>query len=127
MLGKPKDKIVGVLPMCAEWFLQHDDTKSITISALEVYGISTQRIDIYDLLLENNLSAKKWKDKTTLSNNQQNIPEIMTKIDVATPEEAYNHISKAQLASHFAPTGKNPESSRGHIVFIISVVNIFYF
>jgi len=30
-------------------------------------------------------------------------------------------IERAHRASHFAPTGKNPESSRGHISFIIKV------
>merc|ERR1719427_1603922 len=31
-------------------------------------------------------------------------------------------VSTAQRASHFAPTGKNPESSRGHISFIVKVL-----
>ena len=29
MLGKPQQKIIGVLPMCVEWFLEHSQTKDI--------------------------------------------------------------------------------------------------
>ena len=31
-------------------------------------------------------------------------------------------IEKAQSAGHYAPTGKNPVSSRGHCMFLVKVI-----
>ena len=40
-------------------------------------------------------------------------------IDAGTDVNAL--IRRAQSAAHYAPTGKNPRSSRGHIVFIVAL------
>ena len=35
-------------------------------------------------------------------------------------------LQEAHLASHFAPTGKNPESSRGHVAFVAQVTQVLH-
>merc|ERR1719192_269166 len=43
------------------------------------------------------------------------------KVQIADAQDAHDRIIYAHNASHFAPTGKNPESSRGHVVFIATI------
>ena len=43
------------------------------------------------------------------------------KVEIADAQDAHDRIVYAHAASHFAPTGKNPESSRGHVVFIAKI------
>merc|ERR1712154_484488 len=42
-------------------------------------------------------------------------------VDIKDAGDAHDKIIYAHAASHFAPTGKNPESSRGHVSFIAKV------
>jgi len=43
---------------------------------------------------------------------------------VETKDDCFELVHYAQQASHFAPTGKNSHSSRGHLVFVVDVVNV---
>merc|ERR1712066_66318 len=40
---------------------------------------------------------------------------------VNTSDDGFRLVDEAHDASHFAKTGKNPESSRGHTVYIVKV------
>eukprot|EP01083_Nonionella_stella_P258978 884548_1 len=42
-------------------------------------------------------------------------------VDIKDAQDAHDKIIFAHAASHFAPTGKNPESSRGHVSFIAKI------
>jgi len=42
-------------------------------------------------------------------------------VTIKDMDDAYEKIKYAHAASHFAPTGKNPESSRGHVTFVAKV------
>eukprot|EP01084_Bolivina_argentea_P015145 28328_1 len=44
-----------------------------------------------------------------------------TSVDINDAQDAHDKIILAHAASHFAPTGKNPESSRGHVSFIAKI------
>ena len=45
-----------------------------------------------------------------------------TKIMLKDGEHGRQVIEKAQSAGHYAPTGKNPFSSRGHCMFLVNVI-----
>jgi len=62
---------------------------------------------------------RDWGDKfckTSLSERE------MVWVTPKDGEHSAKLVAQAQKASHYAPTGKNPESSRGHISFIVKVV-----
>jgi len=122
LLGKPKRKVVGILPMVLEYFLERAKDKDapptkVQISALEAFGHHVNRIEIYDLFDKKN-HTKNWGDK---EGNTMIARENATILSPKDAEEGRKLIEKAHAASHFAPTGKNPESSRGHISFIIKI------
>eukprot|EP00494_Astrolonche_serrata_P002496 UN02502 len=41
--------------------------------------------------------------------------------DIKTIDDGFALVDEAHDASHFAKTGKNPESSRGHTVYILKL------
>eukprot|EP00494_Astrolonche_serrata_P003399 UN03405 len=41
--------------------------------------------------------------------------------DINSVQDGFNLVDEAHDASHFAKTGKNPESSRGHTVYILKL------
>jgi len=93
--------------------------KKIELSVVETYGKHVSKIELFDLCDKNNLEMEEWKNKkgkTMLD---------MTKSIQRLPLENYNQsldiIHKIHMSSHFAPTGKNPKSSRGHTMFIVHV------
>merc|ERR1719373_59243 len=71
---------------------------------------------MFDLLDARNQGA--WNEK--VGKNMFNFEKIHTRV-ITNYEEAYEAVKFAQSCSHYAPTGKNPDSSRGHMVFIIDV------
>jgi len=117
LLGKPKRNVLGILPMVMDYFLKCENVK-VTLGAVEAFGHHVNKIELYDLFNENSQSkcwAEKWS-KTSLEERETVF---------VTPKDgihAIELVTKAQKASHFAPTGKNPESSRGHISFIVKVI-----
>jgi len=117
LLGKPKRNVLGILPMVLEYFLNCENVK-VTLGAVEAFGHHVNKIELFDLFNENSQSkcwSEKWS-KTSLDERETVF---------VTPEDGAHSVAlvtKAQKASHFAPTGKNPESSRGHISFIVKVI-----
>jgi len=118
MLGKPRLNIVGLLPMCLHWLLDQDKVESIHLSAIEAFGHHVAKIGLYDLFSKEN-DTMDWTKKK--GNPNLDPKEGITKIHLQSKEEATDNLLSAHARSHFAPTGKNPESSRGHIAFIISL------
>merc|ERR1711920_1155443 len=66
-----------------------------------------------------NSQSKSWAEKWSKTSLEESETVFVTPED---GEHAIKLVTKAQKASHFAPTGKNPESSRGHISFIVRVI-----
>merc|ERR1719242_2340282 len=117
MLGKPKLNIVGLLPRMLEQMVNTKSVDKVELSAVEAHGFHVAKIFLYDLFEEHNQVAD-WslkKGDTTLEMARAK------KVQIADAQDAHDRIVYAHNASHFAPTGKNPESSRGHVVFIATI------
>jgi len=117
LLGKPKRNVLGILPMVMEYFLKCENV-TVTLAAVEAFGHHVNKIELYDLFNENSQS-KSWAEKWSKTSLEERETVFVTPED---GEHAIKLVTKAQQASHFAPTGKNPESSRGHISFIVKVI-----
>jgi len=117
LLGKPKRGVLGILPMVMEFFLKCENVK-VTLGAVEAFGHHVNKIELYDLFNENSQS-RNWSEKMSKTTLNERDMKFVIPND---GQHAIELVSQAQKASHFAPTGKNPESSRGHISFIVKVV-----
>ena len=130
LLGKKKKnkqgkmvKITGVLPMMIQYLQQNCD--KVTLSAIEVYGIRKTKIQFYDLFDANKSSQKLWDKKkhisltpSTQDDKIWNVKSVQIDND---KNSAAKQVSIASKNAHFAATAKNPNSSRGHIAFIVTV------
>jgi len=115
LLGKPKRNVMGILPMVMGFFLEKDVT--VTLGAVEAFGHHVNKIELFDLF-NDNCQSRSWGEKfckTSLGEQE------MVWVAPESHQHAAELVAKAQKASHYAPTGKNPESSRGHISFIVKV------
>jgi len=117
LLGKPKRNVLGILPMVIEFFMKCPNT-TVTLGAVEAFGHHVNRIELYDLFNEN-CQSRDWSEKQSKTSLAEKEMVFVTPKDAA---DGIKLVSEAQKASHYAPTGKNPESSRGHISFIVRVV-----
>ena len=71
---------------------------------------------MFDLFDEKNICD--WAKKT----GERDISDdTRIKKEVTKTTDVGKLITQAQSAAHYAPTGKNPQSSRGHTAFIIEV------
>ncbi len=116
IVGEKQQNVIGVLPMCLQYFLKDERVQKITMQSVEIYGVSSQKIDIFDLMDQHNSTHCKWRDKKIVNNHSQFIS-----IDIDDAQNANDLVDKAWKSSHFAKTGTNPHSSRGHIAFIINI------
>ena len=117
MLGKPKLNIVGVLPMTLAYFINQKNVTKLELSAVEAFGHHVAKIYLFDLFNEKS-RPKEWDSKqgvTSLDSKKA------IKVQIKDAQDAHDKIIFAHAASHFAPTGKNPESSRGHVTFVATV------
>eukprot|EP01083_Nonionella_stella_P071268 191319_1 len=117
MLGKPKLNIIGILPRMLEYMCNQRNVSKVELSAVEAFGHHVAKIFLFDLYDPVN-QVKDWSLKkgiTTMAMAKAR------KEKIGDANEAFDKIIYAHAASHFAPTGKNPESSRGHVSFIASV------
>jgi len=119
LLGKQNLGVTGMLTQSLIEFINNEDVKEIKLRAVEAYGVTPAKIRLFDLLSDENHTGN-WSEKVGNSRLQIEGDQVSTKV-VKTKDDCYEIIRLAQEASHFAPTGKNPESSRGHIVFVIDV------
>eukprot|EP00494_Astrolonche_serrata_P024351 UN24609 len=100
------------------WFLTQKNVKEVKLSAVEGFGHHVAKIGLYDLFNKDNQTLD-WSKKVS---NSMLDPTRTTKKTIETKADAEKYVIEAHHASHFAPTGKNPESSRGHIAFIIHIL-----
>merc|ERR1719474_2091432 len=118
MLGKPKLGVKGLLPRTLEQFVNTDSVYKLELAAVEAFGHHVAKIELFDLYLPHN-QTPVWNDKK--GDTGQEMHRAIRK-EVTDIDSAYTLIRYAHSASHFAPTGKNPESSRGHVTFVSRVV-----
>ena len=114
---------IGVLPLMIEYLQTNSD--KVSLSAIEVYGIRKTKIHYYDLFDADKSSLKLWDKKIPIplmpSTQTDKIWDVKS-IDIDnTKNTAQKQVFFAAKNGHFAPTAKNPISSRGHIVFIVTV------
>mmetsp|Transcript_63274 Transcript_63274/g.100623 ORF Transcript_63274/g.100623 Transcript_63274/m.100623 type:complete len:666 (-) Transcript_63274:657-2654(-) len=117
MLGKPKLNIVGILPMTLQHIVKQPNVSKLELSGVEAFGHHVAKIYLFDLFRPDN-QVRQWdlkKGETTID------PKKAIRVEIADANDAHDKIIYAHAASHFAPTGKNPESSRGHVTFIATV------
>lgn len=116
MLGKPDRNVLGLLPRTLQWFT-NQNSGEIELSVCEAYSRNVMKIEIFDLLAKVN-DAKDWsakKGSTTMEVKK------LTKVKVKDYMHGYKTILQAQGNGHTAPTGKNPESSRGHTMYLVKI------
>merc|ERR1740123_3013164 len=100
-----------------EAMVKTPNVEKVELSAVEAHGFHVAKIFLYDLFEEHN-QVPDWslkKGDTTLEMKRAK------KVGIKDAQDAHDRIVYAHAASHFAPTGKNPESSRGHVVFIATI------
>eukprot|EP01084_Bolivina_argentea_P304686 526277_1 len=124
LLGNKYQNTTGILSMCLQYFLNHKTVSKLRISAVEIYGKSIQKINVFDLLDNHNLTNRIWKNKKLINERTANLHSQLTCIPITNQQQTIEFIENAQQASHFAQTGKNAQSSRGHIIFIITIERI---
>ena len=71
-------------------------------------------------VFQSNIEKEKWVQKK----GDLTDPEKACKIPLENPEQVFDIVTRAFNASHIAPTGKNPQSSRGHTVYIAHVKHV---
>jgi len=112
MLGIGNEQQPGLLQYSLKWLLKNSESRTLQLTAVEVYGIHSTRLDFFDLLKQ----PDDWASKVPLRALR-----MATDVTIRTPQECSDFILNAHKASHFAPTAKNPQSSRGHIAFVCRV------
>jgi len=117
MLGKPKLDIVGLLPRMLAYMVDQKSVAKVELAAVEAFGHHVAKIELYDLYDPEN-QTPIWQEKLGNSSLDMHAARVVAITDVL---DAHKKIVYAHAASHFAPTGKNPESSRGHVTFVAAV------
>jgi len=112
MMGVGSDGQTGILQHSLQWLLGKSETNSIELTAVEVYGIHHTKLEFFDLLVQ----PDDWASKEPLRSLRQ-----ANNLTLTTPHECHDIVYKAHKASHFAPTARNPQSSRGHVAFVVRV------
>jgi len=114
LVGKPKIDVIGMLPRTLIYLRNRPEVSDLEIMAIEAFGRHVTKIRIYDLYDEANQRTWPEKQGKTMMD-----PKAVTRKKIRYRSDAQELVTLAHSNSHFAPTGKNPESSRGHIVFVI--------
>jgi hypothetical protein len=117
MLGKPNLGVIGLLPMMLQTIVETPTVFKLELSAVEAFGHHVARIELFDLYQPHN-QVPRWNEKK--GNTSQEMDRAVKK-EIKDLDQAYEMIKYAHAASHFAPTGKNPESSRGHVTFVAKI------
>jgi len=117
LVGKPEQNIQGLLPRTLHRLLEFPSVTKVELLACEAYGVHVARIEIFDLFSPE-AAPPDWNEKK--GRGTFSIQKAIRR-ELKKPEDSDSLINEAHAASHFAPTAKNPESSRGHTVFVIRV------
>ncbi|ETO02566.1 hypothetical protein RFI_34852 [Reticulomyxa filosa] len=114
IIGNQQQTETGMLPHMLRSALDKQGISRVSISAVEVFGQIVTRIEFFDLLDQSNQNSD-WSKK--IGSTTINIDKLNQTV-IQNPEDAYTIVQTARQASHVAPTGKNPDFSRGHVVFL---------
>merc|ERR1712098_536766 len=102
-----------------DYFINHPSKPQLELSVVEAYSKQINKILLYDLLDSVNQKTRDWdKKKGSSSLEVKNCKKVMIK----DGKHGRGVILKAQKSAHTALTGKNPESSRGHTMFLLKVI-----
>ena len=130
LIGKPNQSVTGILQMSLKQLIlksiesksskmnKKKDSLELLLSAVEAYGTHLGKIELFDLFNTTNKDPLNWRSKVGITSFD---PNKLVSHKVSSLKECQTKIIEAQQASHFAPTGKNPESSRGHTVFVATI------
>jgi len=149
LIGAKGPGQLGLLPRTIQAFLESPQVILLQMKGFEAYSTSLKKIPLYDLFNEVNVfnfapfvppsddkatnkaaeyqwvqkkskaSQSIWKTKAGRTGiNTMDEGEIK---NIETVDDGFRLVDEAHDASHFAKTGKNPESSRGHTVYILYI------
>jgi len=149
LIGAKGPGQLGLLPRTIQALLEDERVLRLEMKGFEAYATSLTRIPLYDLFSEQNRfhfrpfvppggdpernkrAEYKWsQDKSTTAKATWKSKKGSTSTNTMTQGEAYiinsvndglKAVELAHDASHFAKTGKNPESSRGHTVYVLKL------
>lgn len=149
LIGAKGPGQLGLLPRTLKTLLEHEKVLNIKMKGFEAYSTGLKKIPLYDLFqAENIFSFKPFVKPGTdkVKNKQAEYKWVQKKAnaakvlwatkkgrtgyntfkegilkDIDTVEDGFRLVDEAHDASHFAKTGKNPESSRGHTVYILFI------
>jgi hypothetical protein len=129
MLGKPDHNppVIGMIPRGMKEFLESDKVEKLELRSVEAYSTNMKKIAIFDNLHKKNTTkpgtplgdAEDWANKTGTTTLEM---KDCTVVHVTDHIAGVKEVERAQRNSHIAPTGKNPESSRGHCMYLMTVV-----
>jgi len=109
----------GLIPRTLLELLRRADVSSITLSALEAYGVHSSQVKIYDLLADDNILNLDFSKKTPLTRTQIT---NRTYIDIEEESDVETVLQTARNSSHCARTSNNPSSNRGHVLFFVRFI-----
>lgn len=121
MLGVGGEQ-VGLMPACLRLLLERG--AELSLSAVEAWGVRQTKVPLFDLLgpqaSDPDWQKKKWKmGKGHITDSTK-----ATTQPIRDESDVFTLVQRAYMASHFAPTGKNPQSSRGHTVYIAHIRHV---
>jgi len=129
MLGKPDHDppIIGMIPMAMNEFLDSDSVIRLELRTVEAYSTNMKKIAIFDNLAKKNDTPagtplgdqEDWARKSGTTTMEMKNVEMF---EINNAMEGVKQVERAQRNSHIAPTGKNPESSRGHCMYLMTVI-----
>jgi len=119
LLGKPDRGIQGIIALALMHFLKDPNVLKVRLKTFEAFGQRTTKIPIYDLLDPLN-ETEAWDEK--VGKTTYNFTNTTSRV-ITSNIEAIEAVRFAQKNSHYAPTGKNAESSRGHVVFVVDILS----
>ena len=93
MLGKPKLKIVGLLPMMLEYMVEQDSVVKVELSAVEAWGFNVTKIELFDLFDPDN-QTPVWNDKC--GNTGLDMMEAR-KVEITDANDAHSKIIVCKL------------------------------
>ena len=88
MLGKPKQNIVGLLPMMLEHMVQTKSVSKVELSAVEAFAYHVAKIELFDLFDPVN-QTEIWTDK--VGNTSLNMLEATT-VSISDADDAHEKI-----------------------------------
>ena len=134
LLGSLANNREGLLSFAMEYLLAAPNTKSVSLSAMEIYGTSDAKIKLFDLFDTRNQSAS-WKRKHELSVPLKATVFTALKqrvIDASNVAHARNVLSECAMAPHYVKRVKSREfihassntANRGHVAYFVRTVTL---